>query len=771
MKRITFFNFSQQLILLLSVFFMACSTNASTEKDVYGNQVEEILSQMTLEEKVGQMMQLTIEAVTVPNSKEHQLDMDKLRKGIIDYGLGSILNTPQGEAQTKEYWYEMISKFQKMAIEETRLGIPLIYGVDAIHGVTYTDGATFFPQQLGQAATFNRSLIRKGAEVTAYETRASNIPWNFSPVLDMGRDPRWPRIWETFGEDVYLARELGREMVIGYEGDDISDSTKVAACAKHFLGYSIPWSGKDRTPAYIPERQLREYFLPTFESAIEAGVHTFMVNSGEINGIPVHGNHYLLTEVLKEELGFKGLVVTDWEDIVYLHTRHKIASTPKEAVKIAINAGIDMSMVPYNFDFADYLIALVNEGEVPMSRINDAVRRILWVKVKLGLFEKPNTHPDDYPLFGGEEFAKAAYTTAAESITLLKNEGSLLPLSKNAKVLVTGPNANLMRALNGGWSYSWQGHLADKYATEHNTIVEAMQAIAGQQNVKFVEGVSYLLDKNWDMDEAVNINEAVSAARNSDYIVLCLGENSYCEKPGDLEDLYLSANQELLAKELAKTGKPIILVLTQGRPRIISKIEKLAKSIVYAYLPGNYGGDALASILYGDENPSGRLPITYPRYPNSLVTYDHKYTEALSNDGSLYKSNFAPQFEFGHGLSYTQFSYSDLQLSKSSIGSNDALEISVQVKNTGDRMGKEAVLMYVSDLYASITPSVKRLRGFEKIELKAGETKQVKFTLNPAELAFVGHDLKWIAEAGAFTVAIADLQADFSLSETIVMKK
>jgi beta-glucosidase len=755
-----------------ALFMFSCSTESGKEKsDSNSAKVEELLSQMTIEEKAGQMTQVTIDAVSLHGTPEHQLDMEKLRDGIVKYGVGSILNVPQGRAQSRAYWYEMISLMQKMAMEETRLGIPIIYGVDAIHGVSYTSDATFFPQQLGQAATFNRQLVRKGAEVTAYETRASNIPWNFSPVLDMGRDPRWPRIWETFGEDVHLAVALGREMVIGYEGDDISQPEKVAACAKHYLGYSFPFTGKDRTPAFIPERQLREYFLPPFQEAVKAGIHTFMVNSGEINGVPVHASHYLLTDLLKNELGFKGLVVTDWEDIVYLHTRHKIADTPREAVKLSINAGIDMSMVPYNFEFTEHLIDLVKSGEVSEERINDAVRRILTIKMKLGLFENPNTHPDDYPKFGGEEFAAYAYETAAESITLLKNENNILPLSKNARVLVCGPNANNMRTLNGGWSYSWQGDLVDQYAEKYNTILEAVQRVSGGQNVRFSEGVRYPEGANWVIDEMADLNATLAAARSVDYILLCLGENSYCEKPGDLEDMYLSENQERLAAELAKTGKPIILVLTQGRPRVISKIEPLVSAVLYAYLPANYGGDAIADIIYGDVNPSGKLPITYPRFPNSLIPYDHKYTEALDDDGSLYKSHFAPQYAFGDGLSYTTFSYENLKLSKSEIGPNDVLEVSIEVKNTGNRAGKEAVLLFVSDHYASITPPVKRLRAFDKIDLAAGETKTLQFNISAEDLAFVGEDLRWVAEKGSFSVMVGGLKTDFSMNQSVLIKK
>ncbi len=760
---------------LLFVIITGCSS--STTKDGSSKveriaEVEKLLSTMTIEEKVGQMAQVTIDVLTVGENAFHtaepvQLDKAMLRKAIVDYKIGSVLNTPNNRARTVQEWHSLISEMQDMAMNETRLGIPIIYGVDAIHGATYTAGATFFPQQIGQAATWSRELVRRGGEITAYETRASSIPWNFSPVLDMGRDPRFPRIWETFGEDVYLASELGVALVEGYEGDDIGDPNYLAACAKHYLGYSVPWTGKDRTPALIPDIELRERHVPPFQAAIDAGVHSIMVNSGLINGVPVHASKKLLTDLLKEELGFTGIVVTDWKDIENIYERDRVASSQKEAVKLSINAGVDMSMIPYNFDFCDYLIELVNEGEVPMSRIDDAVRRILNVKWKLKLFENPVTHYEDYPLFGSEEFEQEAYKTAQESVTLLKNENSILPLPKNARILVTGPNANTMRALNGGWSYTWQGSGSERYTTNYSTILQAIEAKVGKRNVVFKEGVRYDNASYYWVDEAFDIQGAVRAAASVDYIVLALGENSYTEKPGDLHDLSLSENQLELAQALSKTGKPMILVLNEGRPRIIRTIEPMMKGVLQAYLPGNFGGLAVADVLFGDINPSGKLPYTYPLYVNSLVTYDHKPSEHQAKMVGVYdyESDFAIQYPFGFGLSYTTFDYSDLKINTTTLTKDGSLEVSVTVKNSGDRVGKEVVQVYTSDLYASISPDVRRLRKFQKIELQPNESKVVSFTLHPSDLSFINESLVRVTEKGDFELQIADLKETFTYVE------
>lgn len=736
--------------------------------------IEKLLQQMTLEEKVGQMAQITLDVVgkgqtRFASDEPLALDPDSLRHALVKYHIGSVLNTANNRALTTKKWYEIISEIQKVAMEETRLGIPIIYGVDEIHGATYTIGATMFPQQIGQAASRNRDLVRRGAEITAYETRASNIPWNFSPVLDLGLDPRFSRMWESFGEDPYLSRQLGVEMINGYEGVDnnIGDPTHVASSLKHFLGYHATVSGKDRTPAYISPDALREYHLPAFKAAIEAGAHTIMINSGIINGIPVHANYELLTKLLKEELGFEGLVVTDWADIENLHRRDRVAANNKEAVRMAINAGIDMSMIPYQYEpFCEGLVELVKEGKVSMERIDDAVRRILKVKMALNLFEKPNTHYSDYPKFGSKEFEKAAYDMAAESITLLKNTENILPLAKNKKVLVTGPNANSMRTLNGAWTYSWQGEKTEEYAGQYNTILEAVKKEIGEKNVLYQPGVSYKMDGAYYEDQLDGLEEAIKMAAKADVILLCVGENTYTEKPGDLNDLYLSDNQTELAKRLAATGKPVILILNEGRPRIISKFEQEMEAIVQTYLPGNFGGDALADILFGEVNPSGKLPYTYPRYPNATISYIHKPSEEQKKAEGVYnyEADYNPQFRFGDGLSYTTFEYTNLKLAKNTFTKDETIQVSVEVQNTGKRAGKEVVHLFSSDLYASkVTPDVKRLRRFEKISLAPGESKTVTFELSTDDLKYFDATGKAITESGEFELSVADVTARFEL--------
>lgn len=735
--------------------------------------VESLLKKMSLEEKVGQMAQITLDVIgkgkgRFESDEPFGLDEKELQRVLVKYHVGSVLNTSNNRARTPQVWYNIISKIQNVAMKQTPNKIPVIYGVDEIHGATYTVGATMFPQQIGQAATFNRSLVKNGASITAYETRASSIPWNFAPLLDLGADPRFPRQWESFGEDPYLIRELGVAAVKGYEGEDgkVAHPEKVASSIKHFLGYQVSVSGKDRTPAFISDQALREYHLPPFKAAIDAGAKTIMINSGIINGVPVHANYHILTELLKEELNFKGLVITDWGDIENLYKRDRIAKDDKEAIMIAINAGIDMSMIAYNYEtFCDNLIALVKEGKVKESRIDDAVRRILWVKYELNLFEKPTTNPKDYPKFGSKEFEQAAYQTAAESITLLKNTDQILPLAKGTKILVTGPNANSMRTLNGAWTYSWQGEKVEEFAAKYNTILEALQQKAGKENVSYLPGVSYKMDGKYYDEYADQMEETIAAAKNADVIVLCLGENSYTESPGNMNDLYLSDLQTELAQKLAATGKKVILVLNEGRPRVISKFEKKMNAIVQTYLPGNFGGDALAAVLYGEVNPSGKLPYTYPQFPNALFTYYHKPSESKGTTEGVYNydSDYNPQYVFGHGLSYTTFKYDQLKLSSTTLKKGESLNITVNVSNTGKVDGKETVLLFTSDLVATlITPDVKRLRGFEKIELKAGETKTVTFKINPADIGFINTENKLVTEAGEFTLQIADQKVNFN---------
>ncbi|TKC00618.1 glycoside hydrolase family 3 N-terminal domain-containing protein [Pedobacter cryophilus] len=768
-------NFRYVLIMLiflsgtLSPYSLKAQTsNASKELDV---KVATLLQKMTLQEKVGQMAQITLDVITkgpdrFSSDEPVVLDEVAMKKAFGVYKLGSVLNTANNRARTPETWFRIISEIQNAG--KGRLNIPVIYGIDAIHGATYTAGATMFPQQIGQAATRNRELLRKGAEITAYETRASGIPWNFSPVLDLGPDPRFPRIWETYGEDPYLTTQLGVQVIKGYEGDknNISDPFHVASCLKHFLGYQVSISGKDRTPVSLSDQQLREYHLPAFKAAINAGAHTIMINSGLINGVPVHANFTLLTKLLREELGFKGLVVTDWGDIENLYSRDRVAKSNREAVMMAINAGIDMSMIAYQYEpFCDDLIALVKEGKVKQQRIDEAVTRILKLKYQLGLFETAVTNFKNYPKFGSKEFEQAAYQTAAESITLLKNTNNILPLKKDMKVLVTGPNANSMRTLNGGWTYSWQGEKVEEFAAKYNTIVEALQNKIGNNQVNFIPGVSYKMDGKYYEEYADQMKEALEAAKNADAIILCLGENSYTETPGNLSDLYLSDLQTEYAKQIAALGKPVILVLNEGRPRLISKFEASIPAILQTYLPGNFGGDALADILFGDVNPSGKLPYNYPKFPNSLVNYNHKPSESRSVVAGVYNydADYNPQYEFGFGLSYTTFKYDNLKMSASKITANDVLTVSVDVTNTGSREGKEVVDLYLSDLYASVTPDIKRLKGFDKISLKPGETKTVSFQLGKNELSFVNQQNKNVVESGDFEIQIANLKTKFSV--------
>lgn len=770
---ITIRNLNFALLLGLGLF-VSCKPNvADTVERI--DEVETLIKQMTVEEKVGQMTQVTLDVITkgennTSSTEPVALDMDSVKKAIVEYHVGSFLNTANNTARTTEKWAEIVGGIQHMATNDTRLKIPLIYGVDAIHGATYTAGATLFPQQIAQAATWNRSLVLQAAKVTAYEVRASSIHWNFSPVLDLGLDPRWPRQWETFGEDPFLCAEMGAQVIKGYEGDNVSDMSSVASCMKHFLGYSAASSGKDRTPADISDIALREYHLVSFQKAIEAGASTIMINSGLINGTPVHASYKILTKLLKEELGFNGLVVTDWADIENLYNRDKVATSHKEAIKMSINAGIDMSMVPYKYPrYCDLLTELIHEGEIPMSRIDDAVRRVLNTKYKLGLFDKNGTNTDQYPKFGSESFAKISYNAAAEAITLLKNKDQILPLMGNQKILVTGPNGNNMRSLNGGWSYSWQGEKTEDFAADFNTIFEAMKNKFGDSNVSYVPGVEYKMDGKYWEEHNIDIEKAVKAAKKVDVIVLCLGENTYTEKPGDLNDLTISKNQSDLAIALAKTGKPILLVLNEGRPRIISDFANDMDAIIQTYLGGNFVGDALADIIAGDVNPSGKLPYTYPMYANSLMVYNHKPSEESKSPEGMYdySSGFTTQFEFGHGLSYTTFEYSDLKVDKTQFSVKDQLTITVKVKNTGSRLGKEVVQLYASDLYASISPDIKRLRGFEKIELNPGEEKEVRFEINAADVSFIGKDTKRTAEAGDFEIMINGLKQKITLSETV----
>ena len=737
--------------------------------------IQNWLKKMTIEEKIGQMCEITIDVVTDFEASQKDgftLDKAKLDTVIGKYKVGSLLNVPLSIAQPKEKWAEAIRQIQELSMKE--IGIPCIYGVDQIHGTTYTLDGTLFPQGVNMGATFNRDLVKREAEISAYETKAGCIPWTYAPVVDLGRDPRWSRMWENYGEDCYVNAEMGKASVIGFQGEDPNHIGKynVAACMKHYMGYGVPVSGKDRTPSSISRSDMREKHFAPYLAAVRQGALSVMVNSGVDNGMPFHANREFLTQWLKEDLNWDGLVVTDWADINNLCTRDHIAATKKEAIKIAINAGIDMSMVPYEVSFCDYLKELVEEGEVPMSRIDDAVARVLRLKYRLGLFDKPYWSTGDYPEFGSKEFADVALQAAEESEVLLKNEGGILPLAKGKKILLAGPNANSMRCLNGGWSYSWQGHRADECAQAYNTIYEALCNKFGKENILYEPGVTYAPYKNdnWWEENVPEIEKSVAAAQNADVIIACIGENSYCETPGNLTDLNLSANQQDLVKALAETGKPVILILNEGRPRLIKDIEPLAKAVINIMLPGNYGGDALANLLAGDANFSAKMPYTYPRHINALATYDYKPCENIGQMSGNYNydSVMDIQWPFGFGLSYTTYKYSNLKVDKAQFTADDELTFTVDVTNTGSVAGKESVLLYSKDLVASSTPDNIRLRNFEKISLNPGETKTVTMKLKGSDLAFVNYYGQWTLEKGDFKVKCGDQWIDLQCTQTKV---
>lgn len=761
--------------ILLSISLLALAYTASANVPVIKSdpkieaQVEQTLKKLTLEEKIGQMMELVTDLFGA-NDKNgvFYIDEHKTDSILSRYKIGSILNAPNTCAPTAKQWEKYIAQIQKISMK--RIGIPCVFGLDQNHGSTYTQGGTLFPQNINVAATFNREIARHSAEATAYETRAVSVPWTYSPTVDLGRDARWPRIWENFGEDCYLSSEMGKAMVYGFQGEDPNniDQYHIATSMKHFMGYGVPWTGKDRTPAYISPADLREKHFAPFLAGLQAGALTVMVNSASVNGVPMHANKEFLTGWLKEETGWDGVLITDWADINNLYTREMVAKDKKDALRIAINAGIDMIMEPYSCDACGYLVELVKEGKIPMSRIDDACRRVLRMKYRLDLFKNPTQKLKNYPKFGGEEFAKLALEGATESMVLLKNEGNILPLQHGKKILLTGPNANQMRCLNGGWSYTWQGHRADEFAGKYNTIYEAFCNEYGKENVILNQGVTYNeKGKYWEENEP-QIQEAVAAAKDADVIVACIGENSYTETPGNLTDLWLSENQRNLVKALAQTGKPVILVLNEGRPRLIADIEPLAQGIINILIPGNMGGDALSNLVSGKSNFSGKMPYTYPKEINSLANYDFKKSEEVGTmEGAYdYNAKITQQWGFGYGLSYTSYKYSNLKVSQSDFRHGDIIKVSVDVKNTGKVAGKESVLLFSSDLIASVVPDGRRLRAFDKVELQPGETKTVTFELKADDLAFVGWNGKWRLEEGDFKLMIADQSADIHCTDT-----
>jgi len=741
--------FTLAVILVLTLYAYSHDCIPGMTSEEIESKVSALLSKMTLEEKIGQMTQVSIQVATKQEGtvvQDYIVDEEKLEEAIIKYHIGSLLNV-FSKALTLDEWQDLISKIHNISQKKSRLKIPVIYGIDAIHGANYTVGTTLFPQSIGMAATWNLKLSKKEGEITAIETRASGIPWNFNPVLGLGIDPRWPRLWETFGEDPYTASVFGVAYVKGQEGpnNDVSESDRVATCIKHYFGYSAPRTGKDRTPAWIPERMLRELFLPSFAAAVDAGAQTLMVNSSEINGIPVHASHFLLTDILRGELGFEGMIVSDWRDILNLHSREKIASSPKEAVKMSVMAGVDMSMVPYDYSFYIDLLDLVIEGEVPVERIDEAVTRILTLKFKLGLFHDPNPSAELKSLVGSEEFVQVNLRAARESLTLLKNTNRTLPLAKTSKVLVTGPNADLLSSLNGGWSLTWQGNEEKLYPQEKYTILEAIQNKIGKDNVVYKPGIEF--------NKVIDIGEAEKATQNVDAIIVCAGELPYCETPGNIDDLALPQAQVDLVQAMVASNKPVIVVLVEGRPRIINKFADDVDGILMAYLPGIEGGNAIADVLFGDFNPCGKLPITYPRYANSLLNYNHKHSEI---DG------YKPQFPFGFGLSYTSFEYSQLDVSNTKISEKSPLQIKVKVKNTGKLKGKEVAHLYISDIVRSVTPPVKELKGFQGVYLGPGESKVISFSITIEDLSFINRENKRITEPGEFEITIGELKSKFS---------
>ena len=760
------------MLVCAALAFMAVSCGNSSEvapaipRDPYVEaKVEKVLRKMTLEEKIGQMTQIAITAVA--NGTELTAAGDSILR---TYKVGSVLNTPADVAQTPQDYDRLVAEINRIAIEET--GIPTLYGLDHIHGTSYVLGGTLFPQEVAIAATFNREHAYNMGKVTAYESRAANVPWTFSPTMDLGRNPAWPRMWESFGEDTYVNAEMAVAELTGMQGDDPNHvgPYNIAACAKHFMGYGVPVTGQDRTPSSIAASELREKHFEPFKEAMKAGALSIMVNSGSNNGMPFHCNTELLTQWVKEELNWDGMIVTDWADIVNLYTRERVASSLKEAVKLSVNAGIDMSMVPYNCQFAIDLKELVEEGEVSMERIDDAVRRVLRLKVRLGLFDTPDTMLEDYPEFASEAHAKMAYDAAVEAQVLLKNNG-ILPLKKNVRILLTGPNAHSMRTLNGGWSYTWQGHGAsrEEFTGQYNTIYEALSQKF--DNVEYVPGVEYdLHGTNWQFDKNTGIRDAVRAARKADVIIACVGENSYCETPGNDVDMNLSDNQKELVEQLASTGRPIILILNGGRPRIINDIEPKATAVVDILLPGNYGGDALAALLCGEENFSGKLPFTYPKHVNKFAVYDYKPSESQGvMEGSYnYSAVMDIQWPFGHGMSYTAFEYSNLTVSATEFDSDDVLKVTVDVTNVGARAGKESVLLYSTDLYASSTPDVRRLRAFDKVDLAPGQTTTVELEVTAKDLAFANYYGKWTLEEGDFILSVGNLSKKVTCTETVL---
>lgn len=770
--------FSHILILpaVLAIAASCCRTSSQLlpnstpaiphDRDVEAG-VQKILKGMTLEEKAGQMMQINVGSLL--DYKTGSFNEEAVETIFGKYKVGSILNTFFDAAKPAEYTAKMIAELQQKSMD--LVGIPMIYGMDMIHGASYLSDGILFPQEINIAATFQPEFARTMGEAMAYQTRAAMIPWVFSPVMDLSRDANWPRNWESYGEDPYLQSVMASTETRALQGDDPNhiDKEHVAVSIKHYMAYGTPRTGKDRTPAIVSLSDLRDKFFAPFKASVEAGALTVMVNSASINGIPTHANRTLLTGWLKEGLDWDGMIITDWADIDNLYTREHIAKDKKDALRIGINAGIDMIMDPYDPSACDLICELVREGAIPQERVDDAVARVLRLKYRLGLFDEPVWDVTGYDRFDSQEWKDASLQAAIESEVLLKNDG-VLPIAQGTRILVTGPNSDSMRPLNGGWTYTWQGSGAP-FTDGFHTIADALTAKFGSANVTCVPAMDY--DPfNWQNEINVNIPAAVAAARSADVVVACVGETTYCETVGNINDLNISANQAELVKALAATGKPVVLVLNEGRPRIVRGIEPLCAAVVDVILPGNYGGDALAELLCGDANFSGKLPFTYPKYPNSLHTYDYKVSENVSTMEGLYNYDAVMdvQWPFASGMSYTTFEYSDLKASSDKFASGDVLSFDVTVTNTGSVAGKEAVLLYSSDMVASLIPDVRRLRAFTKVELQPGESRTITLTVNADDLAFVGSDGAWTLEEGDFRIGVGGLSTVVECTATKVWK-
>ncbi|MDZ7807592.1 MAG: glycoside hydrolase family 3 N-terminal domain-containing protein [Gracilimonas sp.] len=752
------------LILGLTIIL---STNKTLSAQPYLNpaisldeRVNDLISRMTLEEKVGQMTQLDI---TMVNNKGDQSDVSldpvKARTLLQDHHIGSFLN---GEAVSAQQWLEYITELQRIAVEETRLGIPIIYGIDHMHGASYLTGSTIFPHNINIGATFNPDNALQNGRITALEAGPLGHVWNFAPVLDLGQNPYWPRVYETYGEDPYLASRLGEAYVDGLQAKHDQFPYQITATGKHFLGYSVPRSGWDRTPVDLSMQTIHEFHRPSFQAALDAGMKTIMLNSGEINGIPVHASKELLTDLLREEMGFDGVILTDWADIEKLYNYHRTARDYDEATFQAIEAGVDMSMTPDSLNFNDSLIKLVQNGKITEERIDESVRRILKLKFELGLFEHPYPSGKGIENIGSASHKAIALRSAQESIVLLKNQDNILPLSKGVKnILVVGPSANSKRNLSGGWTLAWQGGSEEQYPESMQTITEAIQH---QLPSAKVTGLNSMGESETKLR-----SDFEKAANSADAIIIAAGEEPYTEFVGNITDLELPKDQLDLIKAVNETGKPSVLVLVEGRPRVVSEIVEETDAIIWAGLPGFEGAEAIAGVISGEVNPSGKLPFSYPQYVGYFVPYNHKPSASYHFDSEVANTieqddETIAEWEFGHGLSYTNYSYGELSVNKTTIDENELIEAEITITNIGERTGTEAVLWFISDEVGRISRPVKELIHFERVELQPGESQKVSLRINPNDdLTYPDFDGNPILEEGYFKIRVGDKVERFYL--------